>query len=85
MPRWSGASVRRRGRDCGQVKVSRRFERALRRPRARGAAQRTSRAAGASILQASHTRLVLDKKARFERDQRRKGGHGGAEQWQRTR
>ena len=26
-------------------------------------------------------RLVLDKKARLERDQRRSGGHGGKEQW----
>jgi hypothetical protein len=30
-------------------------------------------------------RLVLDKRARQERDQRRRGGHGGAEQWTRTR
>jgi hypothetical protein len=28
-----------------------------------------------------NARLVLDRKARFERDQRRKGGHGGAAQW----
>jgi hypothetical protein len=26
-------------------------------------------------------RLILDKRARMERDQRRKGGHGGAAQW----
>jgi hypothetical protein len=30
-------------------------------------------------------RLVLDRRARQERDQRRRGGHGGAEQWTRTR
>lgn len=28
-------------------------------------------------------RLLLDRKARLERDQRRKGGHGGMEQWRR--
>jgi hypothetical protein len=26
-------------------------------------------------------RLILDLRARHERDQRRRGGHGGAEQW----
>jgi hypothetical protein len=28
-----------------------------------------------------NARLVLDRKARFERDHRRRGGHGGAFQW----
>jgi hypothetical protein len=32
-----------------------------------------------------HARLVLDKRARQERDQRRRGGFGGREQWTRTR
>jgi hypothetical protein len=29
----------------------------------------------------SDIRLLLDKKARFERDNRRHGGHGGPSQW----
>jgi hypothetical protein len=30
-------------------------------------------------------KLVLDRPARQEHDRRRRGGHGGAEQWTRTR
>jgi hypothetical protein len=32
-----------------------------------------------------NARFVLDRRAQQERDQRRRGGHGGAQQWNRTR